>query len=291
MPLPEYWPYALCLAISFALAVALTAGLRRLAPRIGMVDRPTPRKNHSRPTPLLGGVAIYLATMGSYSLTTKLDSLYLMVGALGVLALGLWDDRVGLRARFRFAIQLLSATGLVAAGLGFHWFSWAPLDGALSVLWLIGAINAANCLDCADGIAAGVGGIAAAAYCLIAIAYGHFAVALMAVAAFGSCLGFLAFNFPPASIFLGDAGSTFLGLLLGALAIESSHGSPRSCIPGSLPCLLALPFGISSWSMFVAIGPVPAIYERCWSRLAGIICHIACGKRACALGRLRSQSI
>jgi UDP-GlcNAc:undecaprenyl-phosphate GlcNAc-1-phosphate transferase len=207
-----------------------------------MVDRPAGRKRHSRPTPLLGGVGVYLAAVGSYALFARLDHrvLWLIAGASVVLVLGLVDDRLALRARFRLAVQLLSAGGIVAAGVHFDWFPWAVANYAVSILWLVGLVNAINCLDCADGIAAGVAAVAAGAFFLVAIANGHFAVALMAIALLGGCMGFLAFNFPPASIFLGDAGSASLGFLLGGLAIASSFGTS----PLQQAWITALPLAI-----------------------------------------------
>lgn len=247
MTRPDQWPYGSCLAVSLMLAVSLIAVLRWLAPRVGMVDQPIGRKKHGRPMPLLGGVGVYLATVGSYTLFAGADyrTLWLVAGAFVVLALGILDDGVALRARFRLAIQLLSAGGIVAAGVHFDWFPWAPANHVVSILWLVGLMNAINCMDCADGIAAGVAAIAAAAFFLVAIAHGHFAVALMAISLLGACVGFLAFNFPPASIFLGDAGSAFLGFLLGGLAIASSHGAP----PVQQPWIAALPLAVPIWDI------------------------------------------
>lgn len=249
MPVAENWPFEWCILLSFGLAVGLTAVLRRVAPLLGLVDIPGGRKHHARPTPVLGGVAVAAATMGGYALMGPLDArtLWLMGGALVVLALGVWDDRVGLRARFRLAIQLLAAGGIMATGTTFQWFGWAPLNWVVSAFWLVGLINAVNCLDCADGVGPGVAAIAAVAFFVIAIAYGHFAVALMAIALLGACFGFLVFNFPPASIFLGDAGSTFLGFMLGALAIAGSRTAP----PIHQAWVAALPVGLAVWDIIL----------------------------------------
>jgi UDP-GlcNAc:undecaprenyl-phosphate GlcNAc-1-phosphate transferase len=229
------------------LAVGLTLVLRWAAPRLGMLDLPGGRKKHGRPTPLLGGVAVYGAAAGGYSLFAALDArtVWLMGGAFGLLALGLLDDRFGLRARFRLAIQLVGASGIIAGGVHFTWFPWMGANYVISLLWLVGMMNAFNCLDCADGTAAGLAVIASAAFCLIAMAQGHFAVALLAVALLGACAGFLAFNFPPASIFLGDAGSAVLGFLLGGLAIAASRGAPAPL----QAWMAALPLGLPIWDI------------------------------------------
>jgi UDP-GlcNAc:undecaprenyl-phosphate GlcNAc-1-phosphate transferase len=243
----ELWRYLSCGVVSCVLAVALTIFLRWLAPRIGMEDRPDARKDHPRPTPLLGGVGVFLAAVSCYAFFGRLDgrSLWLVAGSLVVLALGVWDDRVGLRARFRLAIQIAAAIAIAAAGFRLQWFAWAPLNWAATLLWLAGVMNAMNCMDSADGIAAGIACVAAAAFAAIALAYGQSAVALMAIAVAGSCLGFLIFNFPPASIFLGDAGSTSLGLLLGSMAISASRGAP---VPSQI-LLVGLPLLLPVWDI------------------------------------------
>jgi UDP-GlcNAc:undecaprenyl-phosphate GlcNAc-1-phosphate transferase len=225
----------------------LTAILRRLAPTIGMVDCPDARKDHARCTPLLGGVGVSLAAMISYALFMGMDArtVWLIAGAFAVLALGVWDDRVGLRARLRLGIQVFGAGGIVAAGVSFHWFGWWLVDSAVSIVWLVGLTNAMNCMDCADGTAGGVATLAAVAFAVIAFHQGHYAVAMMSVGVVGACLGFLALNFPPASIFLGDAGSNFLGLLLGGIAMNASRSLP----PVYQAWVAALPVAVPVWDI------------------------------------------
>jgi UDP-GlcNAc:undecaprenyl-phosphate GlcNAc-1-phosphate transferase len=239
------WP----LLVSFAAAAAAAFALRWAAPRVGMLDQPDHRKNHARPMPLLGGLAVYLAVALTYLLfgAVNLHTAWLLAGSLLMLAVGLWDDRVGLRARVRLSFQALAATGMIAAGICFRWFQWAPADYLVSAFWLVGLTNGMNCLDCCDGIAAGVAAIGAAAFLVIALAGGHASVALIAVALLGACAGFAVLNFPPASIFLGDAGSTLLGLLLGGLAIEST----RDLSPIAQPWAAALPMAVPVWDIVV----------------------------------------
>jgi UDP-GlcNAc:undecaprenyl-phosphate GlcNAc-1-phosphate transferase len=239
------WP----LLVSCAAAAAATFALRWAAPRLGMLDQPDRRKNHARPMPLLGGLAIYLAVALAYLLfgTLNLRTAWLLAGSLLMLAVGLWDDRVGLRARGRLSFQALGAAGMIAVGICFRWFHWAPADYLVSALWLVGLTNAMNCLDCCDGIAAGVAATGAGAFFVIALAGGHASAALIAVSLLGACAGFAVFNFPPASIFLGDAGSTLLGLLLGGLAIESTW----DLSPIAQPCAAALPMAVPVWDIVV----------------------------------------
>jgi len=211
------------------------------------VDVPTKRKNHARPMPLLGGVAVYLAATTGFLAFTRLNQELggLIGGACVVLALGLLDDRTALRARFRLGIQVLCAAGLIGAGVHFEWFSWAPANYFVSVLWLVGLMNALNCLDCADGVSIGCAALAGTAFFFIALAHGHFAVAVLAVAVVGGCLGFLTFNFPPASIFLGDAGSTLVGFLLGGLAMASTRGAA----PVPQAWMVGLPLAVPIWDI------------------------------------------
>ncbi len=162
-----------------------------------------------------------------------------------MLALGVLDDRVALRARFRLGLQALCAAGLVRAGVHFTWFAWALANDLVTLLWLVGIMNAVNCVDCADGVSTGCAALAGTAFFFIALAHGHFAVALLAVALVGGSLGFLTFNFPPASIFLGDTGSTLVGFLLGGLAIASTRGAT----PLPQAWMMGLPLAVPIWDI------------------------------------------
>ncbi len=242
-------PYASCFAMALLLALGLVAALRWLAPRVGMLDIPAGRKQHGHPMPLLGGLGIFIAAAACLILHggTDRQTIALVVGAAVVLALGLWDDWRGLRARFRLVVQILSAGGAVTMGAHFEWLPWTAANQVVSVIWLVGMVNALNCLDCADGVAAGAAAVASAAFCAVAIASGHSSMGMLAAGVLGGCIGFLAFNFPPASIFLGDAGSASLGFLLGGLAIASSAGMPSfhqawvAALPLAVPiCDIAL---------------------------------------------------
>lgn len=240
---------AACAGVSLSLGVLLTPAMRSIAGRLGFIDRPNPRKPQGRGLPLLGGLALYLAAVGAYLLFVPLDlrSIWLIGGGGGLLFLGLIDDRLAISARLRLMLQTAGALGVVAAGIRFQWFPWEPANYLISIIWLLGVTNAINCLDCADGIAAGVGAVAAAALCVIAAVYSHWAVATMAAALAGACLGFLRYNYPPASIFLGDAGSTVLGFLLGALAMAAARGAP----PFTQAWVAALPLAVPVWDIIV----------------------------------------
>ncbi len=208
-----------------ALVVALAAMplARQVALHTGMVDRPGPRKIHLLPTPLLGGVALYVAVAAAVAVFSdqvinQLASI--VIGASLVSLLGLWDDRRGIRPLFKLCGQvaaalLLPATGVQVLLVPVEWVNWV-----VTVLWVVGITNAVNLLDNMDGLSAGVAAIAAAFFFLLASLSGQFLIASLSVAIVGACLGFLRHNLNPARIFMGDAGSLFLGFALAALGIK-----------------------------------------------------------------------
>lgn len=208
-----------------ALVVALAAMplARRVALRTGMVDQPSPRKVHLLPTPLLGGVALYgsvAAAVAVFSDQVVNQLASIVIGASLVSLLGLWDDRRGVRPLFKLCGQvaaalLLPATGVQVLLVPADWVNWV-----VTVLWVVGITNAMNLLDNMDGLSAGVAAIAAAFFFLLASLSEQFLIAALSVAIVGACLGFLRYNLNPARIFMGDAGSLFLGFVLAALGIK-----------------------------------------------------------------------
>jgi UDP-GlcNAc:undecaprenyl-phosphate GlcNAc-1-phosphate transferase len=237
--------------LAFVLSAWFSSLARRWAPRWGLLDVPAGHKGHKRPTPLGGGVAIWLATMivlasgalvaglGREALPVELakhvDGLWDRAGEIGlilglatlIMLMGLADDRFTLGWRLRLGIQIAVATALVVFGVRvtlFWPFNLHPvLGGAVSVLWVVGLTNAFNLLDNMDGLAASVGLIAALLFVGAQVAVGSLfapAVLLVLVGALG---GFLLHNRYPARIFMGDAGSNFLGFMLGALTIAGTY--------------------------------------------------------------------
>lgn len=196
-----------------------------LARRLGRVARPREDRWHQRPTPLFGGLAI-MAGIGVGLGSTGLASAPLAVGAgaLAAFGLGLFDDVRGTSPATKLAGQVLIATALFLGGVGVRVIEFPPAAYLLTVLWVVGIMNAINLLDNMDGLAAGVTAIAASALLLSAEDRAP-AVALVSAATAGAALGFLAHNFPPARIFMGDAGSQLLGFLLAAAALMHSIGS------------------------------------------------------------------
>jgi len=209
---------------AFLLAVLATPAMRRAALGLGMVDRPAARKFHVQPTPLLGGVAIYCAVIGSLLVFPNRRELVeltgIMIGASWISFWGLWDDRFGLSPIAKLAAQLVAAILLIVIGIQVS----LPIPGwaniALTLLWIVGITNAFNLLDNMDGLASGVAAVAAAWFMLLAAINGQYLVGGLAAAVLGACLGFLIHNFNPASIFMGDSGSLFLGFLMAVLGIK-----------------------------------------------------------------------
>lgn len=214
----------LIFATALVFALGATPLARLVALRADMVDRPSARKIHTTPIPRLGGVAMYGAFI--VALILFADQFYvsqmisILVGATWVSFLGLWDDRVGLAAAWKLVGQIAGALILVLTGINVELFPYAPLNIAITVLWVVGITNALNLLDNMDGLSGGIAAIAAGFFLLIAALNGQYLVAMLSAALLGAALGFLVYNFNPARIFMGDAGSLFLGFLLAAVGIK-----------------------------------------------------------------------
>ncbi len=208
-----------------ALTVTLvgTPWVRKLALAFGFVDAPAKRKLHSTPMPLMGGVAIFGgAIIAILVFSPQLPrSVAGVIMALSVVALiGLIDDQRGLPAWAKLAGQFVAFLALAAFDIRIQLPTPDIIDYALTYLWLAGISNGINFLDNMDGLCAGVSGVAAAFILLLGLQNDQFLVSALAAAILGACLGFLRFNFKPAQIFMGDAGSLFLGFILALLALQ-----------------------------------------------------------------------
>ena len=226
--------YLLSFALALVAALLVTPLARRAAIRLDIVNHPSARKLHLSPVPYLGGVAIYLAfaailaldgealvhTSGVAKATSQLVAI--LIGASLMALLGLLDDRFSLPPLLKLGGQLLGAFLLVLAHVTvqLNHFQW--LETPLTVLWVVGITNAFNLMDNMDGLAVGTAAIASSFFFLHAIMAltTQTLVASMAAALAGACFGFLYYNWNPAKIFMGDAGSLFLGYLLAALALK-----------------------------------------------------------------------
>lgn len=230
--------------LSFATALAasllLTPFARTLALRMGAVDKPDgKRKLHKAPVPLLGGVAVFCALVIGLLVAHFMRtpdhpelgrlSLIIVLASGFVCALGAVDDRYDLGARFKLMLQIAAVLPVVLAGctvdriVAFgHPFDLGWWGVPLTVCWLVGCINALNLLDGMDGLASVVGLATCAMTAIIASMTGHPHVALVALVLAGSLAGFLVYNLPPASIYLGDSGSMVIGLAVGILSVQGA---------------------------------------------------------------------
>ena len=237
-------PISLALLLGgFAATVILTPFVIRLARRLGAVDQGGYRKINGRSVPRMGGLAVALPFLFLCFLailhparffdplaTHQKDFLILLVGGGAIVALGMMDDILSLGAKWKFLYQIAVALLVVAVGKGVSALHIPGLGvvrldpfsgGALTVLWIVGVINAFNLIDGLDGLASGLGAIAALGLGAIAALNGQpFALALSLGLA-GALGGFLVFNFNPARVFLGDTGSLFLGFVMAMLALMS----------------------------------------------------------------------
>ncbi len=223
----------LALPIALAASLAATPAVRSFARRRGFIARPKEDRWHRSPTALLGGIAVFLATVPAAMLAGWPPRPFAALGAASVVVflVGLVDDLVALRPVTKLALQVAAASLAVWGGSSLGWTESLTLDALLTIFWLIGITNAFNLIDNMDGACAGVGTIAAASVAAIAVFSPGVPPtgAIWAAALAGALLGLLVFNFNPASIFLGDSGSLFIGFLLAGLtsAVGVGVGASR----------------------------------------------------------------
>ena len=251
--------------VSFAIAWVATAAMKRIAPRLGFVDKPGHRKIHRAPIPLGGGVAIFLgfalplltivlavrwldpaipmfgisadawAAMIGGVLHKRTGMALMLVGATAAMhVMGLLDDRRALGPYSKLFVQLAVATAIVLPfkplwsltamdeTLGAH----GVLAVGVSVLWITAVTNAFNFLDNMDGLSAGVAAVCTVSFLVTTLLIGQWFVAAALALLLGAMVGFLCFNFPPASIFMGDSGSLTIGFVLGVLTILTTYVPP-----------------------------------------------------------------
>ena len=226
----------LAFVVAFIVAVALTPLTARLGRRVGAVDQPRERGLSEHPTPLLGGLAILAAVLVASLIFLEPGAgedekiRGILAGAIIVTLVGALDDRFDLPAAVKFIGQVVAATVPVVAGVEVANIT-LPFIGAvdlgsagapLTVLGIVFVINVVNFSDGVDGLAAGVCAISAVAFSIIAFDLGRGSAAVLAAIVAGAAAGFLVFNVHPAKVFMGDAGSNLLGLLLACVAVEGA---------------------------------------------------------------------
>ncbi len=231
--------------LALVASLLLTPLARRLALRTGIVAKVVSRSVHTEPKPFLGGLAMYLAFAAAVLAgggATDNGVLGILVCAGLIMLLGVVDDKVALSAKVKFAGQLAIAALLVfgfdvvIAGihspLGDQWVSfpeWA--SGPLTILWIVSFVNVMNFIDGLDGLAAGISTIGALTLLLVSMQQNLASAVILSAALAGAAVGFLRYNFNPAKIFMGDAGSMFLGFTLAALSV---HGVLKSALAVSV---------------------------------------------------------
>jgi UDP-GlcNAc:undecaprenyl-phosphate GlcNAc-1-phosphate transferase len=234
--------FMLIFASALVMAIGGTPLARRVALRLGIIDRPNMRKLHVNPIPLLGGVAIYGAFIAAVLLfgnRYRLNELIsILVGASLVSFLGVWDDRRSLSPLLKLAGQFLAASILVLSGVYVGTFPWEAVNIALTLAWVVVVTNAMNLLDNMDGLSGGIGATAAIFFLLLAAMNDQYLVGALSAALIGACLGFLVYNFNPATIFMGDAGSLFLGFILAAVGIKLRFPDGVQIVTWMVPVLI-----------------------------------------------------
>ncbi|PWI57256.1 MraY family glycosyltransferase [Sulfoacidibacillus thermotolerans] len=235
--------YIAALAVSFVIVYFSVPYVQKLALRTGFVDIPNQRKIHKDPIPLLGGLAIYGGFIVTAAIFTHRAPEFwgITLGGLIIFVLGIIDDfyktrKQDLSAWPKFLIQILAACILPIFGVSIqgvsipfmaHGFIFFPiwLRVFTTVVWVVAITNMMNFLDGVDGLAAGIAAISATTLFFIALVKGHVAMASLSIILIGTSLGFLRHNFHPARIFMGDAGATFLGYVLAAIAVGGAFKS------------------------------------------------------------------
>ncbi|MDO5479617.1 MAG: MraY family glycosyltransferase, partial [Clostridia bacterium] len=231
--------------VSFIIAFATTPMAKKLAVKIGAIDVPKDKRRvHKKPTPLIGGLAIFLGFFVTVLLFSILDGEFftrevdgievtwprlmgMLIGSVIMVVLGIFDDKYNLPAKLKFAVQIVAAAIPVVLGVRIDFIYFVETSGSalswlsypVTILWIVGLTNAVNLIDGLDGLAAGVSAIASLSVFCVALAQNYFGIAILTAALVGSCFGFLPYNFNPASIFMGDTGSTFLGFVMACISV------------------------------------------------------------------------
>ncbi|SFI76045.1 UDP-N-acetylmuramyl pentapeptide phosphotransferase/UDP-N-acetylglucosamine-1-phosphate transferase [Paenibacillus sp. UNC496MF] len=235
--------YVIAFLVSFAIVYLLIPPLGRLAFRLDFVDKPrenVERKIHRKPIPLTASYAIFAGFIVTYLFYLKgftLQTGAIILGSLLLLAIGTVDDWYKTRGKDfptlpKFLVQISAAVIVYAAGITFSGF-YNPITGgfvnlpewlqfALTILWIFGVTTVINFSDGMDGLAGGLSAISAGTLFVVALAKGQSDSAMMAIILVGVTIAYLRFNKPPAQVFMGDAGATFLGFILAVIALDGA---------------------------------------------------------------------
>ncbi|MCM8761447.1 MAG: undecaprenyl/decaprenyl-phosphate alpha-N-acetylglucosaminyl 1-phosphate transferase [Candidatus Omnitrophica bacterium] len=234
--------------ITTVISYLITPLVRMIAFRTGYLDHPKSNKVHAHPTPLLGGVGIYIAFTAGLFTTVNLGQdprlLSIIIGASILLVVGLVDDRMGMMPEVKLLAQFLAAMVVIKSGVRIGFLQNYYLSTILTYLWIVGITNSFNLLDNMNGLSAGIATIAAVFFGIVMWSGSQISIAVVSFAIAGSSLGFLKHNFPEAKIFMGDSGSLVLGFLLASTAILGSWSTRF------LTTSLAMPVIILAYPIF-----------------------------------------
>jgi UDP-GlcNAc:undecaprenyl-phosphate GlcNAc-1-phosphate transferase len=214
--------YVASFGLPLVASLILTPIAGRWARRLGVMDHPGGHKTHGEATPYLGGLAVAAALIGVGAAVSGASGKLLIVamGALVLAGVGLADDLQAVSPTVRLALEASGGAALYLVGVRAGLLDNALIDLPVTVLWVVAVTNAFNFVDNMDGLAAGMSALAALAIAIIAGTNGDYLVGSLALAVAGASAGFLRYNFPPARIFLGDAGALMLGFLIAALTLQ-----------------------------------------------------------------------
>ena len=235
---------AAAFALAFVVALALTPLARRLAIRTNFLDHPAGYKSHAASTPYLGGVAVVAATLVSTAaFGLSAPHVGLIVACVVLLfAVGTIDDKHGLDVWLRFGVQGATGVAIWVGDLGWSIFELGVLNLAITLVWVVGLVNAFNLMDNLDGAAASVGATCAAGAGAMAAIEGNYAIGAIAFALAGACAGFLPYNLTkPAKIFLGDGGSMPIGFVVAVSITEIPEFGSAAYVLLALVPLAGLP--------------------------------------------------
>lgn len=232
-------------ALSLFIAIIFTPITEVIAKKIGAMDIPDHRKTHKKPTPLFGGLAVFVAFFAAHLIQLKFDRemIGVFLGGSLILIVGLIDDKTGgIPAWFRLIVQLAASAIVICSGVVLDFYPYTlwgkTISIIISIIWLVGITNALNFLDGMDGLASGLSAVASGIFFIVAYRLNSPYLGYLAITLCGASLGFLLFNFKPADIFLGDAGATFLGFTLACFGIMGDWSQGNPFVSFSVPVLI-----------------------------------------------------
>lgn len=228
--------YVIAFVLAFLIAFFVTPLAKKVAFKVGAIAKPRKRDMHTKPIPRMGGIAIFAGFMVTFlsviwylPIVNVKQVIGIFLGCSIIFLLGFFDDIYELPAKPKFLIQLIAATIVALFGIridfikipfiGYGNLYTTLLSIPATVIWIVAITNAVNLIDGLDGLAAGVSSIASLCLMVLSIYAGYPPGALLTATLAGACMGFLPYNFNPASIFMGDTGSTFLGFTLGITSV------------------------------------------------------------------------